>query len=84
MQRGGSSRHRGRDGGYHCLMSCLGAGSDLAVLPWSEPDLPKVAKCIANRRSTVIAVAEGYGRKEREELKFVVRARAPRLSLALR
>src|SRR5690606_31400827 len=32
----------GRDGGYHALSSCLGAGADLAVLPGLEYDVKAI------------------------------------------
>jgi len=55
----------GREGGYHALHSCLGAGAHLAVLPDSKFDMKRVARAIQSRRSTVIVVAEGYKLNER-------------------
>jgi len=57
----------GAEGGYHALFSAVGAGADLAVMPNSTVDLPKLATAIQNRNHSVIVVAEGYARKEREE-----------------
>eukprot|EP00455_Lapot_gusevi_P040988 TRINITY_DN4704_c0_g1_i5.p1 TRINITY_DN4704_c0_g1~~TRINITY_DN4704_c0_g1_i5.p1 ORF type:complete len:406 (+),score=153.18 TRINITY_DN4704_c0_g1_i5:165-1220(+) len=56
----------GRDGGYHALHSCLGAGAELAVMPNSSVNLPKLAQLINERKHTVIVVAEGYAREERK------------------
>jgi 6-phosphofructokinase 1 len=56
----------GREGGYHALHSCLGAGAHLAVLPDSKFDMKRVAQTLQNRRSTVIVVAEGYKVNERK------------------
>ncbi|ACF13852.1 cyclic nucleotide-binding protein [Chloroherpeton thalassium ATCC 35110] len=56
----------GREGGYHALHSCLGAGAHLAVLPDSRYNMKRVAKAIENRHATVIVVAEGYRAKERK------------------
>lgn len=60
----------GAEGGYHALHSCLGAGADLAVLPSSRYDPARVVRGLAQRRSAVIVVAEGYKRGERREEKF--------------
>jgi 6-phosphofructokinase len=61
----------GRQGGFHCLYSCLGSGAHLAVMPGQqqELDLAQVARVVTGRSYTVIAVAEGYARKERAEEK---------------
>jgi len=56
----------GREGGYHALHSCLGAGAHLAVLPDSHYNMKRVAKALENRHATVIVVAEGYRAKERK------------------
>jgi 6-phosphofructokinase 1 len=60
----------GRDGGYHALRSCLGAGADLAVLPNFDYDIAKIAKALQRKQSSVIVVAEGYKREARAEAKF--------------
>ena len=39
-------------------------------MPSSELDLPRLAKCINKRTYTVVAVAEGYGRAERQASSF--------------
>ena len=56
----------GREGGYHALFSALGAGADLAVMPNSQIDLPRLARTLDARQATVIAVAEGYGVEDRK------------------
>lgn len=56
----------GRDGGYHALRSCLGAGADMAVLPHFEYDIPAIAKALQKKQSAVIVVAEGYQRHKRK------------------
>jgi len=60
----------GRDGGYHALRSCLGAGADMAVLPNFEYDMEAVATALQKKDSSVIVVAEGYKRRERDEKGF--------------
>lgn len=60
----------GRDGGYHALRSCLGAGADLAVLPSFEYDIQKIAQALKRKQSSVIVVAEGYRREARAEAGF--------------
>jgi len=60
----------GRDGGYHALRSCLGAGADMAVLPNFQYDMEAVAHALQKKDSSVIVVAEGYKRKERDEKGF--------------
>jgi 6-phosphofructokinase 1 len=60
----------GREGGYHALHSCLGAGAHLAVLPSSVLDLPRIANAIDNRTGAVVAVAEGYKSEERKKERF--------------
>jgi len=57
----------GKDGGYHALHSCLGAGAHLAVVPSSHHDSAKVAQALADREYTVIVVAEGYKKEERKK-----------------
>jgi len=57
----------GAEGGYHALFSAVGAGADLAVLPYSKIDLGHVASTIQKRSHTVIVVAEGYCRAERDK-----------------
>lgn len=61
----------GRDGGYHALRSCLGAGADLAVLPSFEYDYDIIAKSLQRKQSAVIVVAEGYKRDQRKTDGFV-------------
>jgi len=56
----------GAHGGYHALHACLGAGAHLAVLPSSKYDMKKLVKAINPREETVIVVAEGYKREERD------------------
>lgn len=60
----------GAEGGYHALHSAVGAGAHYAALSKSltRPELERVAKAISRRRSTVIAVAEGYARALRRNL----------------
>lgn len=60
----------GRDGGFHTLYSALGGGAHLALMPHSKPDLPALAEIITRRKSTVVAVSEGYCREERAAEKF--------------
>jgi 6-phosphofructokinase 1 len=60
----------GREGGYHALLSCLGAGAHLAVLPSSRHELPKIAKAIDARSGTVLVVAEGYKLPERKKDRY--------------
>lgn len=60
----------GREGGYHALHSCLGAGAHLAVLPDSRFDMKRLARAIEHRNSMVIVVAEGYMIKERKAEKY--------------
>ncbi|TNE71493.1 cyclic nucleotide-binding domain-containing protein [bacterium] len=60
----------GRDGGYHALKSCLGAGGDMAVLPNFNYDINQIAHSLKKKDSAVIVVAEGYKRNERDEEKF--------------
>lgn len=56
----------GAEGGFHALLSCLGAGAHLAVLPSSDYDPSIVAEALRNRENTVIVVAEGYKMAERK------------------
>ena len=56
----------GAEGGFHALLSCLGAGAHLAVLPSSDYDPSIVAEALKNRENTVIVVAEGYKMAERK------------------
>lgn len=60
----------GADGGFHALHSCVGAGAHYAALrePLSKAELDRVAVAVSKRRSTVIAVAEGYARELRRDL----------------
>jgi 6-phosphofructokinase 1 len=60
----------GRDGGFHALHSCLGAGAHLAVLPNSSLDILKIAQSMENHSGIVIVVAEGYKAKERKKNNF--------------
>ena len=57
----------GANSGFHALHSCLGSRAHLAVLPNSVIDHKKVVEAINKRSETVIVVAEGYKKKEREE-----------------
>jgi 6-phosphofructokinase len=56
----------GAHGGYHALLSCLGAGGHLAVLPNASLNLPALVKALNDRNHTVIVVAEGYKVTERK------------------
>ncbi len=56
----------GRDGGYHALRSCLGAGGDMAILPNFEYDIQQIAEALQKKDSAVIVVAEGYKREQRD------------------
>ena len=60
----------GADSGYHALHSAVGAGAHYAALsdPLSPAELERIAVAISMRRSTVIAVAEGYARQLRKEM----------------
>ena len=56
----------GANSGFHALHSCLGARAHLAVLPNSVIDPKKVVEALNRKEECVIAVAEGYKKKERE------------------
>ena len=60
----------GADGGFHALHSCVGAGAHYAALrePLDKKELERIAVAVSKRRSTVIAVAEGYARALRRGL----------------
>jgi len=60
----------GRDGGFHCLHSALGGVGHLAIIPGTKVPFGRLAECINQEEFTVIAVAEGYARKERKNLGF--------------
>jgi len=61
----------GAEGGFHALESCVGAGAHYAALTETLPEkeLIRVAEAISTRRSTVIAVSEGYARELRKSWK---------------
>lgn len=61
----------GRDGGFHAMKSCLGAGGDMAILPNTKYDIKKIAHALSKKQNSVIVVAEGYKRDERKESGFV-------------
>ncbi len=60
----------GANSGFHALHSCLGSRAHLAVLPKSVIDFRKVASAVNKRDECVIVVAEGYGKKDRDEEGF--------------
>jgi len=60
----------GRQGGYHALHSCLGAGAHLAVLPSSRYNPKQIAESMQYRNDTVIVVAEGYKSEERKDKSY--------------
>jgi len=61
----------GRDGGFHALHACLGAGAHLAVLPGAEYNFAEIAEALNNRASAVVTVAEGFEKEVRKETGFI-------------
>jgi 6-phosphofructokinase len=60
----------GARGGYHALLSCLGAGAHLAVLPNSDYNLKDIITSMQNHENMVIVVAEGYKVKVRKHIGY--------------
>lgn len=56
----------GASSGFHALNSCLGSRAHMAVLPNSTIDHKKVVEALNKKDESVIVVAEGYKKEERE------------------
>jgi len=60
----------GADGGFHALHSCIGGRAHYAALPGMSADCKKIIEALNKKSSAVIAIAEGYRKRERKEKDF--------------